>query len=249
VKIGKTPVDDYRMPVLEHIRELRTRLVISIAALAVGVGVGLLVAEPCFAFLVEPLTTAIGEGAGELARLKLFEGILTYLKVGLLVGILLASPVIFYQLWIFVAPGLYKEERRVVVPLMLASTSLFLSGAAFGYFVIFRFGFPYFLSVFAGESIAMLSIGDYLATATRLLLAFGFCFQLPIVVFFLARIGLVNGRDMAHAFRYAIVGIFAVSALITPPDPLTQVLMAAPLTLLYGVGIGVAAFFTTKGKD
>ena len=132
------------------------------------------------------------------------------------------------------------------MPLVATSVALFLLGGWFGYAVIFKYGFPYFLSLFSEQSQATLSISNYLSTVTRLLLAFGACFQLPVVVFFLSRMGVVNWRDLFRGFRYALVGIFAVSAFITPPDTLTQVLMAGPLTVLYVLGIGVAAVFSTK---
>ena len=239
-------VEEFRMPLLEHIRELRTRLLVSIAALVVGMGLTLAVAEPLFNILAEPLQSALGDGGGGLARLHLFEGIVTWLRVAMLGGLVVASPVVLYQVWLFVAPGLYDGEKKVVLPLALTSTVLFLAGGWFGYAVIFKYGFPYFLSVFADQSQATLSIGSYLSTVTRLLLSFGICFQLPVVVFFLARTGLVHWRDLFRGFRYAILAIFALSAFITPPDPLTQLLMAAPLTVLYIISIGVAAVFSTK---
>ena len=239
-------VEEFRMPLLEHIRELRTRLMVAIVAIVIGTGISLCFAEEIFLLLSGPLEESLGQQGGSLARLRLFEGITTWLRVGLLGGLLLASPVVIYQIWLFVAPGLYNRERRVVVPLGFVSTLLFLGGAYFGYAVIFRYGFPFFLSIFGEQAEATLSIADYLSTATRMLLAFGICFQLPVVVFFLARMGLVNARDLVKGLRYAIVIIFFVAAMITPPDPLTQSLMAAPLTLLYAVSILVAKIFSTK---
>ena len=178
------------------------------------------------------------------------EGIITYLKVALLAGLLVASPVLFYQGWSFVAPGLYKKERRTILPLVAASTTLFLGGASFGYFVIFKYGFSFFLSVIdPAETSAVLSINSYLVTATKLLMAFGFSFQLPVVIFFLSRLGLIDHTDMIKGFRYAVVGIFCIAAAITPPDPLTQSLMAGPLILLYILSIAIAWGFTTKVRD
>jgi sec-independent protein translocase protein TatC len=164
-------------------------------------------------------------------------------------GFFVAAPVIAWQIWSFVGPGLYAKERKVLMPLVLASTLLFIGGAAFGYFVIFKYAFGFFLSVTAGSAEAVMSMEAYLKTATRLLLAFGLSFQLPVVVFFLARIGLIDARDMITGFKYSIVGIFTVAAIITPPDILTQSLMAAPLVLLYGVGIVIAAIVSTKKRD
>ena len=180
------------------------------------------------------------------------EGFITYMKVAALAGIGLASPLIFHQIWAFIAPGLYPHEKKTFIPLALASSALFIGGAAFGYFVIFDFAFPFFLEV--TESLdqdveAVLSINAYLGLATKLLIAFGASFQLPIVLFFLARAGLVDHIDLFNSFRYAVVGMFVVSAIITPPDILSQCLMAGPLILLYGVGILLAYFFSTKERD
>ena len=244
-------VDGFRMPLLEHLRELRDRLVVSIITIAICVFVAFFFANEIWDVLVAPMNVALegrGEGTSTMAITDPLEGVFTYLKVAVLAGFFVSTPVVFHQLWMFIAPGLYDTERRMVIPLMLASTSLFLGGAAFGYFVIFRYGFEFFLSVIDPETAAVISINSYLLTATKLLVAFGACFQLPVVVFFLARIGLIDARDMIKSFRYAIVAIFCISAFITPPDPLTQLLMAGPLVTLYGVGIGIAAIFSTKKK-
>lgn len=240
-------VDEYRMPLMEHLRELRDRLIISLIAITVCVVVAFYFSVDIFDWLVEPMNLALEErGEGTMAITDPLEGVYTYLKVAVLAGIFAASPVVFHQGWMFVAPGLYDQERRLVLPLVFASTALFLGGAAFGYFVIFRYGFAFFLSVIDTDTAAVLSINSYLMTATKLLAAFGACFQLPVVVFFLARIGLINARDMVRSFRYAVVAIFVIAAFITPPDPLTQCLMAGPLIALYGLSIGVAALFSTK---
>jgi sec-independent protein translocase protein TatC len=247
------PVEEYRMPLIEHLRELRTRLMRVI-------GFGLAGCLACFAFahpiwnaLVGPMNEALVQtGRGTMAITEPLEGFITYLKVAGLAGVAVASPAIFHQIWSFVAPGLYPKEKKAVLPLASASTVLFLGGAAFGYFVIFDFAFPFFLEV--TEELdpnieAVLSIGSYLSLATKLLVAFGLSFQLPVVCYFLARVGLVDHTDMIKGFRYAVVGIFVTSAFITPPDVLSQMLMAGPLILLYGVGTVLAYFFSTKGDD
>ncbi len=235
------------MSLMEHLREVRKRLIISIFAMLLGVVGCFFFAPQIWDLLVEPMNAALkNQGSGTLAIITPLEGVVTYLKVALLSGVLIASPVIFYQVWRFVAPGLYAGEKKLVLPLVLSSTVLFLGGIAFGYFVIFGYAFSFFLSVTGDSAQAVLSMQSYLSTATRLLGAFGISFQLPVVVFFLARVGLVNARDMLRGFKYAIVGIFGVSAIITPPDILTQVLMAIPLILLYGIGILLAGVFSTK---
>ena len=245
------PVDAYRMSILDHLRELRTRFITIGVTCLVTCTVAFIFADDIFSALVAPMNVALeAHGEGTMAITDPMEGIVTYLKVGVLTGALAAAPVIFYQIWAFVAPGLYAREKKTVLPLVFASTALFFTGAAFGYFVIFRYGFEFFLSVIdPAETAAVLSINSYLLTATKLLAAFGFSFQLPVVVFFLARMGLIDARDMVKGFRYAIVGIFLIAAFITPPDPLTQSLMAGPLVLLYGVGIIIAWLFSTKERD
>lgn len=256
-------VEQNRMSILDHLHELRKRLVVSLWVTGIAMVVCFVFAENIFDFLVEPMNLALEEQAARmsdgsdggpqaLATMAItdpMEGILTYLKVALLAGLVLASPVLFYQGWAFVAPGLYKKERRTVLPLVFASTTLFLGGASFGYFVIFKYGFSFFLSVIdPAETSAVLSINSYLITATKLLGAFGFSFQLPVVIFFLSRIGLIDAKDMIKGFRYSVVAIFVLSAAITPPDPLTQTLMAGPLILLYCMSIGVAWAFSTKER-
>lgn len=254
LKDAESPLDaveKYRMPLMEHLRELRGRLVTSLVVVVLGICVGFVFAEDIFSWLVQPMNQALAEhGEGTMAITDPLEGVVTYLKVAFIAGLFFASPVVSYQIWAFVAPGLYSTEKRVVVPLFMTSTVLFSLGAAFGYYVIFKYGFAFFLSVITpGETAAVLSINAYLDTAIKLLVAFGLSFQLPIVIFFLARLGLVDARDLLVNFRYAIVIIFVVAAILTPPDVLTQTLMAGPLTVLYFLSIGVAWMFTTKKRE
>jgi sec-independent protein translocase protein TatC len=237
------------MPLMEHLRELRRRLIIGGVSVAVGVVVCFFFASDIWDFLVAPMNDALrANDAGTMAILAPLEGVVTYLKVAVASGFFAATPVIAWQVWAFVGPGLYAKEKKVLAPLVFASTLLFIAGAAFGYFVIFRYAFGFFLSVTQGTAEAVMSMESYLKTATRLLLAFGLSFQLPVLVFFLARIGLIDARDMIRGFKYSIVGIFVVAAIITPPDVLTQSLMAAPLVLLYGVGVIIAALVSTKKR-
>jgi len=247
------PVEDYRMPLMDHLRELRTRLMRVLLCAAVGCGACLVFAKPIWEALVNPMIVALEDsGMGTMAITQPLEGFITYLKVAGLAGLALASPFIFHQIWSFVAPGLYPKEKKTVMPLVFASTVLFLGGAAFGYFVIFDFAFPFFLEVtreLDQDVQAVLSINAYLGLATKLLIAFGISFQLPVVCYFLARIGLVDHKDLISGFRFAVVGIFLASALITPPDVLSQLLMAGPLMMLYGIGIIIAYFFSTKGDE
>ncbi|TNE87446.1 MAG: twin-arginine translocase subunit TatC [Deltaproteobacteria bacterium] len=273
-------VEQHRMPLLEHLKELRNRLVISIIALIIGMLISLAYTEWLYAMLTAPVRQVLDSGIeypeadalyaqlsapirtalanaglatderikGTLAITSSpLEGMYTYLRVGLVGGAVLASPVMAYQAWGFIAPGLYASERKVVLPLTFASTFLFLSGAMFAYAVIFPVAFPFFFAVLDAQP--MLSIDGYLSTIVRILLAFGLCFQLPVATWFLARMGLIDAKDMIVGFRYAIVAVFVVAAIITPPDILTQILLGVPMVILYAVGIVVAWVWSTKERD
>lgn len=244
------PVEAFRMPLMDHLRELRRRLIISIVTLIIAVAVCFTWVNDIWAFLVAPMNAALNDtGRGTLAITAPLEGMTTFLKVSGVAGLGLASPILFAQAWGFVAPGLYPNEKRFVIPLAIASSGLFLAGGAFCYFVIFTYAFPFFITVTGEDVQAVLSISAYLELATQLLVAFGVCFQLPVVAFALARVGLIDHLDLLRFFRYAIVAIFAVSAILTPPDVLSQVLMAIPLTVLYILSIGIAWVFTTKKRE
>lgn len=240
-------VEVHRMPLLEHLKELRDRMVRATGAVIVGMLISLAFTDQIIAFITEPANQALRDAAigGGLSIVNSpFEGIYVYLRAAFLGALVLASPVVSWQIWGFIAPGLYKTERRLVLPLAFASTVLFLGGAGFAYYVIFPYAFPFFFTII--EADVSLSVEGYLSAVIRMMLAFGICFQMPVGVFFLARMGLVDARDLIKGFRYAIVAIFVVAALITPPEVLTQTLLAAPLTALYGVSIGVAWLFSTK---
>lgn len=244
------PVESYRMPLMEHLRELRERLIKALAAALIGCILALVFVDHIWSFLVDPMNRALVEsGRGTMAMTTAVEGFVVMIKVAGVAGLLASSPVVFWQAWQFVAPGLYPHEKKPMLPLVAASTILFFGGAAFGYFVIFEYAFPYFLEFASADVQAVLSIDAYLGMATKLLIAFGLTFQLPVVVYFLARLGLINARDMIVGFKYSVVAIFVVAAMITPPDVLSQLLMAVPLLVLYGVGIIIAWLVSTKGKE
>ena len=249
VQESDDPVEAFRMPLMQHLIELRRRLIICIAAIAISASVTYFYAEKIWTFLAEPMNEALIKHNGHLIQLDPLEGFTNQLRVAGLGGLLVASPVVMYQIWKFVAPGLYPKEQRLIVPLALASTFLFALGITFGYFGVFKYAFPFFLDITYQGVEAQIPINTYLSMATNLLLAFGLCFQLPIIVFFAARIGLIDHKDMIAGFRYAMVGILIVAAMMTPgPDILSQLIMALPLTLLYIVGIGVAWIFSTKTR-
>lgn len=174
------------------------------------------------------------------------EAFFTYIKVSLVAGLFLVSPYIFYQVWSFVAPGLYSKERRYLLPVAMLSGVFFVSGALFGYFVVFPFGFEFFMS-FSNQEIHFIpKLSEYLSFCLKLLFAFGLVFELPLFIFFLARMGLVSSAGLRKKRKYAILVAFITSAILTPPDPFTQTLMAGPLVILYELGIWVAYFFGKK---
>jgi sec-independent protein translocase protein TatC len=257
------PVESFQMPLMEHLRELRVRIIKATLAATAGVLVCLAFVTDIWDFLVAPMNAALAARNAQLVEQVpgapvmgdtlavhgLLEAFMTQLKVAGVAGVLLASPALSYQLWQFVAPALYPNEKRMVMPLVASSTSLFLLGAAFCYAVIFQFAFPFFLEITPENVQAVVSIENYLGLATRLLLAFGVCFQLPVIAYFLARVGLIDHIDMWNFIRYAIVAIFTISAILTPPDVFSQVLMAIPMTILYFIGMGVAWAFTTKVRE
>jgi sec-independent protein translocase protein TatC len=261
------------MPLIEHLVELRTRVMRSVAAGIVGMFAGLYFATDVYdflrapiqaVFLTEPknrmdhfywwLTGPIREalpaphvpGSLNIGGSPL-EGMYSYFQIGVISGAVLAAPVIAWQLWQFIAPGLYQSEKRLVFPLTLSSTALFLTGAFFCYAVIFPVSFPFFLT--ALDASAVISVQGYLESVVWMLIGFGLCFQLPVVIWFLAKIGVVDHTDLIRGFRYAIVGIFVAAAVVTPTaDILTQSLLAIPLTGLYIIGIGVARVSSTKER-
>lgn len=243
-------VEAYRMPLIEHLNELKWRLIYALIFLSLGMAVSLVFASDIYAWLTVPFLIALEESGVE-GGLSLvhspFEGIYTYLRVAFFGGVVLALPAIFYQIWAFIAPGLYSAERKLLLPLVFSSTLLFISGGLFAYYVIFPAAFPFFLQVIDAQ--ANLSLEGYLSGVVRMMLAFGVCFQLPVVTWFLARAGIIDHRDMIEGFRYALVGIFVLAAMITPPEVMTQMLLALPMCILYGVGIGVAWLSSTKKRD
>lgn len=242
--------EEFRMPLMEHLVELRTRLIYAMAAALIGCMGCFYFAPQIWNFLVAPMQAALDEtGRGSMAISEPIEGFVTQLKVAGLAGLGFASPVIFYQIWRFIAPGLYPKEQRFIVPLAFFSTVLFLGGITFGYFIIFKYAFPFFLEITPENVEAVLSINSYLGLATKMLLAFGTTFQLPVIAFALARAGLIDHKDMIHGFRYAMVGIFVIAAVITPPDVISQTLMAGPLIVLYIFGIAIAWMFSTKERE
>ncbi|MBW1734498.1 MAG: twin-arginine translocase subunit TatC [Deltaproteobacteria bacterium] len=241
-------IDENKQPFLGHLEELRKRLVACAIAVGVGFAVSYAFSERLFNLLVMPLKAVMPEG-DHLIFTNLPEMFFTYLKVAFLSGVLLMAPFIFYQLWMFVAPGLYRREKRYVIPFVVTSTILFVGGALFGYFVVFPFGFKFFIG-FSNEYVkALPSVKQYFSFAIKLLFAFGLVFELPVVIFFLTKMGVVTPELLSRKRKYAILLTFVLAAILTPPDVITQCMMAGPLIVLYEIGVLVSRTARKRKKD
>jgi sec-independent protein translocase protein TatC len=237
-----------KMPLTAHLEELRKRLIISLAAMAVGFGVCYAFKEKLFSILAKPLESYLPEGSA-MQYIGIPEAFLTYLKVCLFGGLIFSMPVILYQVWKFVAPGLHVQERRYAIPFVVLSTAFFLGGASFCYFIVFPFVFKFFMS-FSGETLkAMPAIKQYLAFATRLIIAFGLVFEMPIFFFFLGRIGLISYQGLARQRKMAVVLVFVTAALLTPPDVVSQLLLAGPLLVLFELSIQIVRLTGKKRPE
>jgi sec-independent protein translocase protein TatC len=231
------------MSILEHLTELRSCLIKSLIAVGIGTIASFVFAEYIFNFLAEPLLKVLPEDQQKLVFTSLPEVFFVYIKVAIFAGILLASPVVFYQIWRFVAPALYRSERRYVVPFVFISTVFFFMGAGFSYFQIFPYGFKFFIG-FSDETIRpMITLKEYLKFSTRLLLAFGLVFEMPIIISFMAKIGIVTPAFLRKQRKYAILLMVLLAAILTPPDVVTQLMMAGPMYILYELSILSAMVF------
>jgi sec-independent protein translocase protein TatC len=236
-------IDESQAPLLDHLIELRTRLMRCIAALAVAFGVCLYFVDPIFAFLLRPLQHAFHAGQGKLVYTGLYEGFFVELKVALFAACMVSFPVVANQLWAFVAPGLYAKEKRAFLPFILATPVLFISGAALAYFVVMPTALHFLLgfgSVHGGVTVeALPSIGDYLSITMQFILVFGVSFLLPVLLLLLNRAGIVSRVALSKARRYVIVGIVAIAAVLTPPDVTSQLMLAVPLMILFEGSLAV----------
>ncbi|MDJ0866700.1 MAG: twin-arginine translocase subunit TatC [Myxococcota bacterium] len=237
------------MPLTEHLAELRTRLIRTLIAVAVGFAASWAFREQIFAALLEPAVTALGSEDGRLQAIAPTEIFFTYLKGAALAGFVLALPVVFWQLWAFVSPGLYPSEKKFAIPFVFVSTLLFLGGASFGHFLVFPLMFD-FLSEFENDFVvAAWTMREVFSMVTRLFLAFGIAFELPILIFFLAVAGIVDARTLLRGFPYAVLGCFVFGAILTPPDWVSQTFLALPMAVLYLLGVGVAWIFSGRKRE
>ncbi|KWV90614.1 twin-arginine translocase subunit TatC [Erythrobacter sp. YT30] len=230
-------IDETRAPLLDHLIELRTRLLRSIIALAIAFAGCLYFADEIFGFLVRPLTAAFPQGEGKLIYTQLYEAFFVELKVALFAGFFISFPIIANQLWAFVAPGLYAKEKKAFLPFLIATPVLFTAGAALAYYVVMPTAFRWFLG-FEGEVggldiEALPGTGNYLNLVMQFILAFGITFLLPVLLLLLNRAGIVTRAQLIGARRYVIVAVVALAAIVTPPDPGSQVILAVPLLLLF----------------
>jgi sec-independent protein translocase protein TatC len=271
-------IEDSSAPLLEHLAELRTRLIYSVLAFVVGVVISYTVANPIFNFLTHPICVALADRGQDcsLQMVKLQEGFFVAIRISALGGFVLAFPVISYQLWRFVAPGLYKNERGAFLPFLVASPAMFLAGASFAYYVILPMAFSFFLSfqqgapqpiggnaVETGKAAAdhaghMLetagitfhgSIAEYLALTTKFIIAFGLCFQLPVLLTLMGKAGLVTAEGLGSVRKYAVIAILILAAVITPPDVVSQVILFTVIYGLYEVSIFLVRRVQKKRED
>ncbi|MFQ5513891.1 MAG: twin-arginine translocase subunit TatC [Myxococcota bacterium] len=233
-------MDDVPRPLIEHLDELRRRLFWALGSWALCAAVAGYWVKDVFRILTGPAVDALLERDYTLVALAPPELFFTYVKSALLTGFLVSLPMILYQAWAFVSPGLYRQERRFALPFVVCTTLLFLAGATFGYFVAFPFVFQYFLSLESEVIRTSWSVQTVFSFMARLYLAFGTAFQLPIVLFFLSLAGIITPTLLSRWRKYAIVIIFAASAIITPPDVVSQVMLALPLWALYEIGLLVS---------
>jgi len=244
--IEEAPAEGLRMPIIEHLRELRVRLIRAVIAITVGFIVAYFFSDQLFAALTLPIRQVshaklllIGTGVG--------EAFFTKIKVSLVAGLFLASPAVFYEIWKFIAPGLYQTERKMAFPFIIFATIFFISGGYFCWAVVFKVGYKFFLDQYSSIGVTpTIRISEYLAFSAKLMLAFAITFEMPIFAYFLTRLGIIDYKMMLKQFRYAILIIFVIAAALTPPDMVSQFLLAIPLLFLYVISVGVSYVFRNK---
>ncbi len=242
---------------IPHLAELRKRLAISAASLIVMFFVMFYFHEFLLNWMVAPLNQAliavgkvsIHAANGMVTTSQVGGAFFVALKVSFFAAIIAALPIILSQIWLFIAPGLYSHEKKMIIPFILGGTIMFIVGVLFAYYVVTPFGFDFLITFGSFRFTPLINIEDYVGFFTKIMFGFGIAFELPVFAYFLALLGLVNDRQMMAFFKYAIVIIFIVAALLTPPDVLTQLLMAGPLLILYGASILIVKMVNPAGKE
>lgn len=245
-------IDDTKAPLIDHLIELRQRLMRSVLALAIAFGVCFYFAGDIFQFLAQPYVQAAGPGGEkQLIYTKLYEAFFTEIKVALFAAFFVAFPIIANQIWAFVAPGLYKQEKRAFLPFLIATPILFTMGASLAYYFVMPTAFRFFLGYqqTSGDlSVnALPAIADYLSLVMNFIFAFGVSFLLPVLLMLLERAGIVTRTQLIAGRRYAIVAAFVIAAVITPPDVVSQLMLAIPLVILYELAL-IGIWFTERSR-
>ena len=253
MKAESENINDSKQPIIQHLIELRKRLIKSLVLISILFVISYIFADTIYNFLVQPYANAVeGEEGRRLIFTALHETFFTYLKVALFASLFLSLPYILTQIWIFIAPGLYKNEKMVVIPYLIATPLLFLLGSALVYYLIMPLAIKFFLSF---ESIGgngtlpiqlEAKVNEYLSLIMRLIFAFGLSFQLPVLLTLLARVGFVSSDTLKKIRKFVIVGVFAVAAILTPPDPISQIGLGIPVLLLYELSILAVQFIEKK---
>jgi sec-independent protein translocase protein TatC len=245
------PDEESKMPLFEHLEELRSRLLYCCLAIGVGFVVSYFFKERIFDALMKPWVNAMPDGhPAKLIYTAPHEAFFVYMKVSFISGTLAAIPIILWQIWKFVAPGLYKNEKRYLLPVMFCSSLCFVSGVSFGYFVVLPVAFKFFASFQNDYITPLLRTSEYLSFANKMLLCFGLAFQLPVFAFFLAKLGVLSADFLKRKRKWAIILIFVAAAVLTPsPDVVSQLLMALPLLVLYEASVWIVHFFSGKSLD
>ena len=236
-------MDNERLPLTQHLAELRTRIMRILVVWIVCALIAWNYSELIFGYLLAPAVAALSEGERTLQAIAPTEIFFTYLKCAALAGFVIALPVIFWQIWAFVAPGLYASEKKAIVPFVVASSLLFGGGAVFGYVMVFPLMFDFFTQFDSDFVESAWTMREVFNLTTRLFLAFGIAFELPVLVFFLSITGIVDPHTLLRKTPYAVLSVFVAAAILTPPDWVSQVFLAIPMIVLYLVGVGVAYAF------